>query len=122
LFFNLIFVFSQVSGTLGDTNDAAEYVRCDLYANDVNFAPPYLDIYGIKTADFILDNTISIYIPEIQIGVLKASQILGDGYIKFDILEETPGQLDPTIPIYTVTKKIFDLNTTEVPLVTSLPY
>jgi hypothetical protein len=41
-----------VEGTLGDTNDIAEYVRCDLYTNDIDFAPPYIDVYGFKTSDF----------------------------------------------------------------------
>lgn len=83
-----------VRGNISDVTIVDEYVRCDLYTNDIDYSPSYIDIYGFPTANFLEYSYIYIYIPSICVGYLKTDQVVGDGYIKFEILEDTPGKLD----------------------------
>jgi hypothetical protein len=58
-------------GTIADVGTADELVRCDLYTNDISYGPAYIDIYGFPVGNFVEDNEIYIYIPQICVGELK---------------------------------------------------
>ena len=85
-----------MKGSLIDSVDpTAEHSQCDLYIGSIDY-PPYLQVNNIPTLLFDVGNFISIGIPRIKI----TSTVGTDAIIWIDVLEETPGYWDPTVPIY----------------------
>lgn len=84
-----------MKGSLIDSVDpTAEHSACDLYIGSIDY--PYLQVNNIPTLLFDVGNFISIGIPKIKV----SSSVGIDAIIWIDVLEETPGYWDPTVPIY----------------------
>jgi len=85
-----------LKGSLIDSLDStAAYSKCDLYIGSIDY-PPYLQVNNIPTMLFDVGKFIYIGIPRIKI----SSTVGLNAIVWIDVLEETPGFWDPTVPIY----------------------
>ncbi|EWS73605.1 hypothetical protein TTHERM_000252299 (macronuclear) [Tetrahymena thermophila SB210] len=79
----------------GSSMVANPYSKCDLYQQSSR--DPFVQAYGFETLQVKQGSWVILEIPQIKIGNVPAGS---KGTIRFSLMEETPGMINPVVELY----------------------
>ncbi|EWS73604.1 hypothetical protein TTHERM_000251239 (macronuclear) [Tetrahymena thermophila SB210] len=79
----------------GSTTVANPFSKCDLYQQ--SFRDPFIQAYGFETLKIQKGNWIILEIPQILIANVPTGS---KGTLRFSLMEETPGMINPEVELY----------------------
>ncbi|KAL4462643.1 hypothetical protein ABPG74_000473 [Tetrahymena malaccensis] len=79
----------------GSSAVANPFSKCDLYQQ--NFRDPFIQAYGFETLKVQQGNWIIFDIPQIKIANVPSGT---KGTLRFSLIEETPGMINPEVELY----------------------
>ncbi|KAL4494248.1 hypothetical protein ABPG73_018767 [Tetrahymena malaccensis] len=79
----------------GSSATTNPFTKCDLYQQ--GFRDPFVQAYGFETLKIQKGNWIILEIPQIKIANVPAGS---KGTLRFSLMEETPGMINPEVELY----------------------